>query len=59
MTHLAAVGFMPRTAAYSSKPVAATGTYHIAVGGSKGHIKVSQSPRAPVCKRSACPYIDG
>jgi len=40
MTHLAAVGFMPRAAAFSSKPVASTNTYHIAVGGSKGQIKV-------------------
>eukprot|EP00967_Tisochrysis_lutea_P133365 scaffold233969_cov22-Tisochrysis_lutea.AAC.1 len=39
MTHLAAVGFMPRAAAFSSKPVASTNTYHIAVGGSKGQIK--------------------
>jgi hypothetical protein len=42
MTHIAAVGFLPRTGAFSSKPVPSTGTYHVAVGGSKGQIKVRQ-----------------
>jgi len=40
MTHLAAVGFAPRTAAFSNAPIASTGTFHMAVGGAKGQIKV-------------------
>ena len=39
MTHCAAVGFTPRCVAFSSTPVGAS--YHIAVGGVKGQIKVS------------------
>lgn len=49
MTHLAAVGFLPRCCAFSAKPVASTKSYHIAVGGSKGQIKVRRGLIPFIC----------
>ncbi|GAX82495.1 hypothetical protein CEUSTIGMA_g9922.t1 [Chlamydomonas eustigma] len=40
MTHCVAMGWDPRTLAFSTKPVGAAGGYHIAVGSQKGQIKV-------------------
>ena len=51
MTHCAALGWDPRCVAFSSGPLSESGGFHVAVGGSKGHIKVC------VCVSRVC-YTD-
>ena len=40
LKQVAASGFKPRAAAFSSGPVNDDGAYHVAIGGTKGEIKV-------------------
>lgn len=40
MTHCAALGWTPRTVAFSTNLLPPNNTHHMAVGGLKGHIKV-------------------
>ncbi|KAJ9506292.1 hypothetical protein QJQ45_013870, partial [Haematococcus lacustris] len=40
MTHCVAVGFVPRALAFSAAPVPSSSSFHVAVGGVKGQLKV-------------------
>ena len=57
LKQVAASGFKPRAAAFSSGPVNDDGAYHVAIGGTKGEIKVPTRLRMRAYVNFAVPSI--
>jgi len=57
LKQVAASGFKPRAAAFSSGPVNDDGAYHVAIGGTKGEIKVPMCVCVCVCVYESLMWI--